>query len=526
LIGFRNPKEYKPYSLNEFAAAYYIGDEQRDYIVMSELGAERAPVAIHEYMHLLVRHSGLKMPVWLNEGFADVYSTLKPVGGQILLGSVPGGRAYVLSQEKWMPLAALLNVGPDSPEYNEKNRASIFYAQSWALAHMLILSREYSGKFSQFVAEVSAKGSSESAFSSVYGKTLSRVEKDLQAYAHSNSLRGLVFKTGFEKIAIGETRAATELEIGVTLAKLTGLLGRTDEAITRFDRLAAEHKDSYEVEEALAHLEWRRGNMDEALHHFQLAVDRGATSWKTYWDYARLLGNRTDRSAERLQALRKTVDLNPDLPDAQLMLGQELYRKHSYAQALVALRTIKNIDAERAAPLFLMIAYSAAELGNTDEAKRNAEQARKYAREPELIASAAQLSQYLERQAAHASAPPPVVLPSESGSAPVLRRQEETGTTETPVLRPRPVYATLQGNLVQLDCLDGMARMHIRAGGSAYTLLIRKPDQIAIRNTDGVSVNMTCGPQDTPISVEYTPGADAKYGTSGDIRTLEFLSPH
>ena len=66
----------------------------------------------------------------------------------------------------------------------------------------------------------------------------------------------MVFKTGFEKIAIGETRAATELEIGVTLAKLTGLLGRTDEAITRFDRLAAEHKDSFEVEEALAHLEW------------------------------------------------------------------------------------------------------------------------------------------------------------------------------------------------------------------------------------------------------------------------------
>jgi hypothetical protein len=84
----------------------------------------------------------------------------------------------------------------------------------------------------------------------------------------------------------------------------------------------------------------------------------------------------------------------------------------------------------------------------------------------------------------------------------------------------------LQENLVQLDCLDGMPRMHIRAGGSAYTLLIRKPNQIAIRNTDGGSVNMTCGPQNTPISVEYTPGTDTNYGTSGDIRGFEFLSAH
>jgi tetratricopeptide (TPR) repeat protein len=255
-------------------------------------------------------------------------------------------------------------------------------------------------------------------------------------------------------------------------------------------------------------------------------VDRGAASWKTYWDYARLLGTRSDHGAERLQALRKTVDLNPDLQDAQLMLGQELYRQHSYAQALITLRTIKNIDAERAAPLFLMMGYSAAELGNTAEAKRDAEQARKYAREPELIASAAQLSQYLENQAAHAKGPPAVLLPVETASAPVLRHQEETGSADTPALRPRPTYATLQGNLVQLDCLDGMARMRVRTAGAEYRLLIRKPDQVAIRNADGDSVNMTCGPQNALISVEYSPAPDAKYDTSGDVRALEFLNAH
>ena len=43
-------------------------------------------LAIHEYMHLIIRHSGLKIPIWLNEGWADVYSTLRPMGKETAVG--------------------------------------------------------------------------------------------------------------------------------------------------------------------------------------------------------------------------------------------------------------------------------------------------------------------------------------------------------------------------------------------------------------------------------------------------------
>src|SRR5271167_800621 len=45
IVGFRNEKDYKPYSPNEAAAAFYSGDEQRDYIVMGSLAGERTPEA-------------------------------------------------------------------------------------------------------------------------------------------------------------------------------------------------------------------------------------------------------------------------------------------------------------------------------------------------------------------------------------------------------------------------------------------------------------------------------------------------
>src|SRR5689334_17484427 len=89
IVGFNGAREYRPYSFNEFTPAYFAGDEQRDYIVMSDLDIKNAYMAVHEFVHVLVRHSGLQIPTWLNEGMADVYSTMQQENGRILVGSIP-----------------------------------------------------------------------------------------------------------------------------------------------------------------------------------------------------------------------------------------------------------------------------------------------------------------------------------------------------------------------------------------------------------------------------------------------------
>src|SRR5271165_832280 len=61
------------------------------------------PTAVHEYVHLLIRHKELEFPVWLNEGLADLYSTLKPQGDKILVGTPPEGRMVTMLQERWVP---------------------------------------------------------------------------------------------------------------------------------------------------------------------------------------------------------------------------------------------------------------------------------------------------------------------------------------------------------------------------------------------------------------------------------------
>jgi hypothetical protein len=155
LVAFGSAKEYEPYRINEFAIAYYHQTADRDYIVMSRGGADTFPIAVHEYVHLLVRHGGLHLPPWMNEGLAELYSTLRPMGDKILVGDLIAGRHQALLQEKWVPLQLILTVDQHSPYYNEKNKAGNFYNESWALTHMLYFRAEYRPKFSQLLRSIS-----------------------------------------------------------------------------------------------------------------------------------------------------------------------------------------------------------------------------------------------------------------------------------------------------------------------------------------------------------------------------------
>jgi hypothetical protein len=185
LIAFRNDKEFAPYRPKETAAASYLPSNQRDYIVMRNMSGEFYPVALHEYTHLIVKHSGAKLPVWLNEGIAELSASTRPVANKIQIDGILPGRAAVLSGAKMIPLDQLFAAGHDSPFYNETNRAGMFYAQSWLLARMRHSSPDYRPKAAQYLA--AAGTHSTKAFFDLYGKSVPDVQKDLDRYLRSDT---------------------------------------------------------------------------------------------------------------------------------------------------------------------------------------------------------------------------------------------------------------------------------------------------------------------------------------------------
>jgi hypothetical protein len=161
IFQFDTAEQYEPYRQNAFTIAYFVATPASEYIVMGDRVSARQPdgaygASIHEYMHLIVRHSGLKLPTWLNEGWADVFSTLRSMGKDTAVGDLLPDRIKSLETEQWLDFDALTSVNGQSPTYHEASRVGIFYAESWALAHMLYLSPEYKDNFGKFVVALNS----------------------------------------------------------------------------------------------------------------------------------------------------------------------------------------------------------------------------------------------------------------------------------------------------------------------------------------------------------------------------------
>src|SRR5688572_4587062 len=122
------------------AAGVFLQGRHVNYIAFAHArDEERGLVLMHELAHLVVSNSGQEVPVWLHEGLAEYYSTLaiSLSGEHALVGSLIQRHLNRLRGTALMSLEELLTITPQSPYYNEGSRKSVFYAQAWALTHML-----------------------------------------------------------------------------------------------------------------------------------------------------------------------------------------------------------------------------------------------------------------------------------------------------------------------------------------------------------------------------------------------------
>jgi hypothetical protein len=175
---FRSAEEYEAYRLRPNSDAYYASADGRDYIVLSGGGpSEKAiplRIAAHEYWHFVEHAGALRLPPWLNEGMAELFSTVRLSDHDGRLGSEPGGHIRILRSRSWIPLATLLALPDDSPLRRQRDTSELFYSESWALAHMLMLSPDYSQRFRTVVERLASGMPGPEVLESVYEKPLGR----------------------------------------------------------------------------------------------------------------------------------------------------------------------------------------------------------------------------------------------------------------------------------------------------------------------------------------------------------------
>ncbi len=538
LVVFGSAKEFEPYRVNGYAAAYYQETPDRDYIVIGPSGADTFPLAVHEYVHLLVRHDGLKLPPWLNEGLAELYSTLRPVGDKILVGDLVPGRRRALLQDPWVPLATILAVDQNSPYYNEKSKAGSLYNEGWALTHMLSLRAEYRPKFGQLLQAISGGEESASALLKVYGRTVPQIELDLRSYLRGDHFQGGLVPAKLEKSG-GESPAEPlpDFDAQIMFVDLLYRPGKEPAAQAALERLVKQDPARSEPYRGLGYLAWRAGRRTEAVRQFGLAYERGDRDPKLLWDYGRMLvSQRPDESIRVLSELLSQdgarTDVRVELAGAQLHANQAA----AALQTLGPIRAITPADAQR---FFTVAVYADLSVGDTSSAEGAARHFRDVAKTDEdraaaerLISLAALPHVKVVARPAETGAMGPVEI---SDARPTVRRVEPAPETkETPgqeqprpaLLRrdpPPPERFSASGRFVGLDCRGKQARMTIETAAGRKVFLVDDPTKVSIVSGANGPVDFVCGPQKTPVKVEVgyekPPAAEA---VDGVVRTLAF----
>ncbi|HTU44757.1 MAG TPA: hypothetical protein VMF91_06830 [Bryobacteraceae bacterium] len=385
IIAFNSEKQYAPYRVNKNSVAYYQRGHKCDYIVMQQLGRTYFPAAIHEYTHLFLEHLDLHLPLWLDEGLADVYSSLQARDSKLMVGAPPPGRLEALAAFGPLDVRVLFNVNRESDYYNKQQAMAQFYAQSWELAHMLLLGRNYRPGFPRFLNAISAGESAGEAFASVYRKSLDHVNADLRSYLAPGKIAVTLFDMHLdEKQLKPQINEPSPLELDLVLADLLSTHPETTEqARMRLMQLASQLPNSPDVQESLAYVAWQQHKLDEAKQHFDQALKDGARSAKMLFNYAGLLHEMHEPSAQIMELLQEAIKLEPNFYDARYNLGMEAVHANDCKTAISAFAGIKAVSPDRAFPFFSTAAYCYWRLDNASEARRLAESAAQAAKTPE-----------------------------------------------------------------------------------------------------------------------------------------------
>lgn len=107
-------------------------------LLLDASGENPYHVIYHEYAHLVLEDDFRNLPLWLNEGLAEFYGNSEMDGKTVRLGLPSQQNLDLLRARSWLPLATLFTVDQTSPYYNEEDKGTIFYAESWALTDYLM----------------------------------------------------------------------------------------------------------------------------------------------------------------------------------------------------------------------------------------------------------------------------------------------------------------------------------------------------------------------------------------------------
>jgi Flp pilus assembly protein TadD len=309
---------------SENLSGVFLSDRDGNHVLISGNAAGVDRVVYHELTHYFLRNTvSSHVPLWFNEGLAEFYSTFSGSKDTVDVGRPVDEHLTWLRTQPLIPLKDLFAITHDSKEYHEGNRQGVFYAESWALVHYLMIGNpERRNQLGTYVGLIASGKSIDDAFHAAFHGSYDDLERELRKYIRAFSMNYIRYTMADLKAV--EIPAPQPLPRDTQLVALAGLLMHAN--TPRFGEaesfLNAALKSNPSSAAAYAELgvakSWQRQNA-EAETNFDEAVQLGSRDAETYILYGQSILRRIDASVRH----------NAGAPSADVMKARELFRRAS-----------------------------------------------------------------------------------------------------------------------------------------------------------------------------------------------------
>jgi hypothetical protein len=140
---------------------------------------------LHEAVHWFFSNRPRPLPIWAEEGIAEVYSTLRMTDQtHAVIGDPIPGHLQLLRRGLGIPLPQIFRTNRATLHYNEVDRTGYFYAESWLVAHYALFgARSDRGiALDRYLALLNQGRGDEEAFAESFGADMNEFQGRLQRY--------------------------------------------------------------------------------------------------------------------------------------------------------------------------------------------------------------------------------------------------------------------------------------------------------------------------------------------------------
>ncbi len=310
------PEAYLARGQLELAGLFLRAPDKNYVLLRLDAQGEHPYAAVyHEYTHLLLADAEAWLPLWLNEGLAQFFQNTDIHEKDADVGQPSREDIMLLRQNKLLPLETLLAVDVKSPYYHEEEKGSIFYAESWALVHMLEASDDllHTRRLPDYIEMVSQHVDPVVAGDRAFGD-LRQFQKALETYIAQVGFRHMKVPVAQDvNEASFQVKAVPATDADATRADFLAYNDRGKDARALLDIVLRDDPKNVSAHETMGFLEFRAGNLEAARKWYEQAVQLDSQSYVAQYYYAAIsMQSGAAVPPEQIEAsLQAAIKFNP-----------------------------------------------------------------------------------------------------------------------------------------------------------------------------------------------------------------------